>query len=253
MNRRINGAVGVEFHLQKGRAVYPFPAVPKLAGNQLITVSYCNANDMPLTPSGKPVFRLASDRLLLRITDGSSQKADKYPVADIEWKQFQLTFNQHLDPEKSDLVLTNFDNAELWDGTSVYLIFWYGTISDDFQVINPGILPLEIAINGNTTFFSGGIHTENIKSVLLMLSFPDFTPSGHRGIDRSYISDKFITLAGNDENLFSKIPVCQFYLAQRAGYFYLNALSIDFDKSYIETLSVENYKPESLFFNLMYL
>ena len=73
MNRRINGAVGVEFHLQKGRAVYPFPAVPELTGKQLITVSYCNANEIPLTPSGKPVFRLASDRLELRIADDKSK------------------------------------------------------------------------------------------------------------------------------------------------------------------------------------
>ena len=253
MNRRINGAVGVEFHLQKGRAVYPFPAVPELTGKQLITVSYCNANEIPLTPSGKPVFPLASDRLELRIADDKSKTPIHYPVADIEWKQFQLTFNQHLDPEKSDLILTDFDNAELWEGTSVYLIFWYGTLSDDIQVINPGILPLEITIAGNKSYFSASTFAENKKSMLLMLSFPDFTPSGSEGTDRSCISDKFLTLAGNDEVLFSRIPVYQFYLAQRAGYIYLNALSIDFDKSYIETLSVENYKPESLFFNLMYL
>ena len=253
MNRRINGAVGVEFHLLKGQVVFPFPAVPELAGKQLITVSYCNANEIPLTPSGKPVFPLASDRLELRIADDKSKTPIHYPVADIEWKQFQLTFNQHIDPEKSELVLTNLDNAELWDETSVYLIFWYGTISDDFPVVNPGILPLEITITGNKSYFSASTFAENKKSMLLMLSFPDFTPSGSEGTDRSCISDKFLTLAGNDEILFSRIPVYQFYLAQRAGYIYLNALSIDFDKSYIETLSVENYKPESLFFNLMYL
>ena len=253
MNRRINGAVGVEFHLQKGQAVYQFPAVPELAGKQLITVSYCNANEIPLTPSGMPVFPLASDRLELRIADDKSKTPIHYPVADIEWKQFQLTFNQHLDPEKSDLILTDFDNAELWDETSVYLIFWYGTISYDFPVVNPGILPLEITITGNKSYFSASTFAENKKSMLLMLSFPDFTPSGSEGTDRSCISDKFLTLAGNDEILFSRIPVYQFCLAQNANFFYLNALSIDFDKSYIETLSVENYKPESLFFNLMYL
>ena len=253
MNRRINGAVGVEFHLQKGQAVYQFPAVPELAGKQLITVSYCNANDVPLTPSGMPVFPLASDRLELRIADDKSKTPIHYPVADIEWKQHQLTFNQYMDPEKSELVLTNFDNAELWDETSVYLIFWYGTFTDDIQVINTGILPLEITITGNKSYFSASTFAENKKSMLLMLSFPDFTPSGSEGTDRSCISDKFLTLAGNDEVLFSRIPVYQFYLAQRAGYFYLNTLSMDFDKSYTETLSVENYKPESLFFNLMYL
>jgi len=253
MNRRINGAVGVEFHLQKGRAVYPFPAVPELTGKQLITVSYCNANEIPLTPSGKPVFRLASDRLMLQIADGNSRKVEQYSIADIEWKQYQLTFNQYIDPEKSDLVLTNFDNAELWDETSVYLIFWYGTFTDDIPVVNPGILPLEITIAGNKSYFSASTFAENKKSMLLMLSFPDFTPSGSEGTDRSCISDKFLTLAGNDEVLFSRIPVYQFYLAQSAGYFYLNALSIDFRKSFIETLSSDNAEPKILFFNLMYL
>ena len=85
MNRRINGAVGVEFHLLKGQVVFPFPAVPELAGKQLITVSYCNANEIPLTPSGKPVFPLASDRLDLRIADVKSKTPIHYPVADIEW------------------------------------------------------------------------------------------------------------------------------------------------------------------------
>ena len=253
MNRRINGAVGVEFHLLKGQVVFPFPAVPELAGKQLITVSYCNANDVPLTPSGKPVFPLASDRLELQITDVNSKKVEHYSLEDIEWKNHLSTFNQHIDLEKSELILTNPDNSEIWDGCSVYLIFWYGVSSCDFQVVNPRILPLEIALIGIKSFFSANTSTDNKKSILLMLSFPGFTPSGSKGIDRSFIFDKFITLAGDGEVLFSRIPVFHFFLAQTNPHFYLNSLSLDFEKSYIETISSEIVEPKSLFFNLMYL
>ena len=253
MIRLINGAIGLEFPLQQGCTSYRFPAVPVLEGKQIITVSYCNANDVPLTPSGKPAFPLASDRLELQITDVNSKKVEHYSLEDIEWKNHLSTFNQHIDLEKSELILTNPDNSEIWDGCSVYLIFWYGVSSDDFQVVNPRILPLEIALIGIKSFFSTNTSTDNKKSILLMLSFPDFTPSGSKGIDRSFVFDKFISLAGDGEVLFSRIPVFLFFLAQTNPHFYLNSLSLDFQKSYIETISSETVESKSLFFNLMYL
>ncbi len=253
MIRLINGAIGLEFPLKRGCTSYRFPAIPVLEGKQIITVSYCNANDVPLTPCGKPVFPLASNRLELLITDGNSQKVEHYSLEDIEWKNHLSTFNQHIDLEKSELILTNPDNSEIWDGCSVYLIFWYGVSSDDFQVVNPRILPLEVELIGIKSFFPANTPTDNKKSILLMLSFPDFTPTGSKGIDRSYVFDKFITLAGGGEVLFSRIPVFLFFLAQTNPLFYLNSLSLDFEKSYIETISSGTVEPKSLFFNIMYL
>ncbi|MBP1664497.1 MAG: hypothetical protein H6Q19_1637 [Bacteroidetes bacterium] len=251
MTGLVSGAIGVEITLQRGQTSYRLPAMSAFEGKQIISVSYCNANNVPRTSSGKTVFPLSSDRLELCLSDIHSGMKRKYSVADIENRLDQLPFNQTIDFRNSELVLINPDNPDIWHDTTVYLIFWYGINADNSQFSKSIILPLEVTINSPKIFFQPPLSLQNTHPVQLMLTFPGFTPSGRKAIDRSSVSDKFITLAGKDKMLFSQIPAYYFCQSHLKTPWFLDLPSIDFEKSSIISLKDDFSEAEVLFFNLM--
>lgn len=251
MTGLMRGAIGVEITLQRGQTSYRLPDMPELEGKQIISVNYCNANDVPRTSSGKIVFPLSSDRLELCLADINTGMTCKYSVADIENSPVHLTFDQKVDMQTSELALVNSDNPDIWHDTTVYLIFWYGINTDNFQFSKPRILPLEVTVNSPKNFFQPQFTLLNSRPLQLMLTFPGFTPSGRKAIDRSSVSDKFITLADKDKMLFSQIPAYYFIQSHLKTPWFFDLPSIDFEKSYVKSLKDDFSKAEILFFNLM--
>ena len=247
----IDGAVGIEIMLEQGVAAYKLPYNKLLEGKKILSVSFCHSDDVPFTPSGNPTLAVGAEKLLLRLADINSELTKDYSISDIDWKADQLSFYQTLDFEKSELILTNLENPEYFHGRSVYLIFWYGENCDKEIPQSTQILSFELTISSQRTLFGDYKSLNDKRIAQLILSFPGFTPTGKVGIDRSQISDKFISFAGKDSMLFWKIPLRFFHLSYVKQVFYLNNLSIDFENSFLECSSETS--GESLFFNIVVL
>ena len=213
MKNRIDGAVGVEIILQKGVSSYLLPYSELLNGKQILSVSFCNSNDVPKTPSGNQTLLIGVENLTLKLTDAATKECVHYQVSEIERDSDQLNFNQIIDFELSELIVTNPEYAEYYYERSVYLIFWYGTNTDFSAPKNTEIFPLEMKIVENKNYFQLNKSLKNREIIQIMLSFPGFTPSGAKTLDRAFISNKFITLFGTNEILFAQIPLYFLHLA----------------------------------------
>lgn len=251
MKNRIDGAVGVEIILQNGVSSYLLPCSELLSGMRILSVSFCNSNDVPKTPSGNQTLLIGVENLTLKLTDAATKESLHYQVSEIERDSEQLKFNQIIDFELSELIVTNTEYAEYYHERSVYLIFWYGTNTDFVLPENTEIFPLEMKINENKNYSKQDKYLINKEIIQIMLSFPGFTPSGAETLDRAFISNKFITLVGKNEILFSQIPLDFFHLSHSKNTFFLNFLSVDFDKSFIESITTETEELKNLFFNVV--
>lgn len=248
MNKLVSGAIGVELFLSASGKVY-FPDIIDLRHKRIKHIDFCPVTSLPNAPSGNQISALMNT-MSLTIMESNTQKEliQSLPLANLTLSN-RLFINKIIDFQRSYITLTGAGNQT---GNSLYFVFWYDEPSV-WNVVNQNtrsiIEPFEIQLTSHKTYFKEHLAIRNKQIENILLTFPVYSPTGNQGITSDFHSNKFMTLVKNNFEYFRQVPIYFFNQVNAEYPIRLQNITIDFEKSYIETLGITEDDLQSICFN----
>lgn len=240
MKKLISGAIGVKIDVQNVNKIY-FPDLSILRGKRVkhISVHTVTAN-----------LRFCFATFIEQNTQNELIKS--IPLNLLTMGDSPIFINKIIDLTKSYIDLSNLPVEQRTD--YLYFVFWYDETSVFARIPEKNrtaINSLELKLTGAKTYFAENKQLTGKKFQNIILSFPNFSPSGNPVIPEGFHNKKYITLIKNNVEFFSKVPLFYFIQRDSDNPLRLQNISFDFQRSFIETEDLTENDLKTVFFNVI--
>ena len=253
MNKLFSGAIGVEIALPASGNKFYFPDIINLRNKRIKHIEFCSyTTGTHQAPSGNVIPNI-DNQLSLTLMEANTQQQliQNLPVENLQQNGNRLFINKIIDFQRS--FITHSGTADTAN-KSLYFVFMYDEPAV-WNMINTNnrtiIEPLEIQLTGYKTYFKEQLNLLNKKIENILLSFPVYSPQGNAGIASDCVGNKFLTLSHNNFEFFKQVPLYMFYQVYVNQPLRIQDVIIDYERSYIETLSITADDLKTVFFNMI--
>lgn len=247
-NKYVSGIYGMEI-LVKGTKIL-FPDTPQLKNKRIKHIEFFNSTTLPKTHNNVTVVDDTTNMFLTLINQGSlNEVIQDLNVNSLNVKGDRLFINKIIDLAKSYIEYTGAENQI---GKAVFVLFYYDE-PVAWSAINPNnktvIKSLELKLAQKKTYFAFNQEFLNRKILSLLLLFPSVSALGSNVLSSAYKNNKFITLSRKNVEFFSNVPISIFYQSDNYYQIRLQGIIIDFQKSFIYSLTETANDLKTVFFN----
>lgn len=229
-----------------------FPDTPQLKGKRIKHIEFMNSSVLPKTHNDVTVVSDTSNMYVTLVNNGTSDELiQRLNVNSFNVNGDRLFINKIIDFNRSYIEYTGADNQT---GEAVFILFYYDEPAA-WSAINTNnrtvIKSLELMLTGRKTYFPYDQEFVNRKILSLLLLFPQISALGSDVVNSTHINNKFITLSRKNVEFFSNVPISIFWQDDNYYQLRLQGIIIDFQKSFVYSLTETANDKKTLFFNLI--
>lgn len=247
-NKFVSGIYGMEI-IVRGKKIL-FPDTPQLKNKRIKHIEFMNSTTLPKTHNNVSVVDDTANMFLTLVNNGSANEVIQHlNVQSLNVKGDRLFINKIIDLQRSYIEYSGTENQT---GKAIFILFYYDEPAA-WSAINTNnrtvIKSLELKLAQNKTYFPFNQEFLNRKILSLFLLFPSISALGSDVITPNHINNKFITLSRKNVEFFSNVPVSIFWQDDNYYQIRLQGIIIDFQKSFIYSLTATANDLKTVFFN----
>ncbi len=247
-NKLTSGIIGMEI-IVRGTKIL-FPDTPQLKGKRIKHIEFLNATSLPKSHNNITVVSDTANMFVTLVNNGTSNEVIQHlNVQSLNVNGDRLFINKIIDLNRSYI---DYTGAENQTGKAVFILFYYDEPAS-WSAINTNnrtvIKSLELTLTGRKTYFAYDQEFVNRKILSLLLLFPTISALGSEVVTTSHIKNKFITLSRKNVEFFSNVPISIFWQDDNYYQIRLQGIMIDFQKSFVYSLTETVDDKKTLFFN----
>jgi len=247
-NKLVSGIFGMEI-IVRGKKIL-FPDTPQLKNKRIKHIEILNSTVLPKTHNNVTVVTDTANMYLTLVNYGSSTEIiQELNVPALNVNGDRLFINKIIDFAKSYITYTGSENQT---DKAVFLLFYYDEPAA-WSVINANnktvIKSLELKLAQKKTYFPFNQEFLNRKILSLYLMLPQISPLGADMVQSNHINNKFITLSRKNVEFMSNVPISIFDQSDNYYQIRLQGVIIDFQKSYIYSLTETADDLKTILFN----